>query len=378
MKTILQRYLGASFIMPFMVSTIFFVSFLLTFQLFKITRLVVNKGVPLGAVVELLTHISVSFLPMAIPLSALFAGIYTLNKISGDSEFLVMRSFGLSRFKIFLPFLIIGMMIGAITYSLNQSIIPHSTREFKKALILLTSKGFLADIKAGSFFTSIPNVTLFAERVENKGKNIFDVFIQSKNVQNKDENVIYAKSGELVKTNVNKWGHSTLRLRLHDGNIVKTTKDGVRMEKIIFSVYDFPISDGAINAGLVTKDSMRNSSDLFDLIKLSPAERKKLKITEKDNIKTRIEFWSRINTPLLCVVFVLLGFALGVKNTRGRTTNSGVICIMILVIYYTLFFTGISIAQNNPIIAPEIAVFLPTLIGLISGIYLYRKLEWVG
>ncbi len=376
MKTIIQKYLGSSFIIPFVVSSIFFVSFLLTFQLFRITKLIVNKGVPLGAIFELLGHISISFLPLAIPLSVLFAAIFTLNKISGDSEFIVMRSFGLSKGKILFPFIILSIMIGLITLSLNQSIIPHSKKEFKKAIILLTSKGFLADIKAGRFFTSIPNVTLFAERVEDKGKTLFDVFIHNSAKNKGQENTIYAKKGTLVKTNVNKWGHSSLRLVLQDGNIIKSTKNKKQIEKILFTTYDFPISDGDIGAGLVTKNSMRTSGELYKLITLSDIDKQARQITKKEAIKTKLEFWTRINTPVLCVVFVLLGFVLGIKNTRGRSMNSGLLCMMILVIYYTLYFIGISIARNG-VLPAEIAVFLPTLIGFGIGIYLFKKLEWV-
>lgn len=381
MRKILQRYLGANFILPFMVSLLFFVMFLLTFQLFRITGLVINKGVPLVMIAELLAHISISFLPMAIPLAVLFAMIYVMNKMSGDSEIMVMRSFGFSKYKLFIPFILIGILIGTTTFALNHSIIPYSKREFKRALILLTSRGFLADIKPGQFFTAIPGITLFAGEVHEKGNLLHDVFINVDKGRGADVHTIKAGKGRLVKVNPNKWGHSSLRLKLFDGNILKQSNKDDSAEKILFQEYDFPISDGSIRAGMVTKRSMRTSSELYEMM-----ERDKKKIpTIKDPVElkdwkesavdTEIEFWSRINTPLACLVYILLGFVLGIQRTRGDSKNTTVLTMIVLVLYYSLFFGGLNLARKF-VIPAEVAVFIPTFLGLAIGLWFFRKMEW--
>ncbi|MFG1515931.1 LptF/LptG family permease, partial [Halobacteriovorax sp. ZH3_bin.1] len=66
---IFQRYLASNFIVPFAMSLTFFVAFLLTTQLFKFMRLVTKKGVGILQFLEILGHISISFIPMATPLS---------------------------------------------------------------------------------------------------------------------------------------------------------------------------------------------------------------------------------------------------------------------------------------------------------------------
>ena len=49
-----QRYLIANFLPPFLMSLLFFVSFLLTSQLFRLMRLVTKKGVDIIVLFELL------------------------------------------------------------------------------------------------------------------------------------------------------------------------------------------------------------------------------------------------------------------------------------------------------------------------------------
>ncbi|MCF6321032.1 MAG: winged helix-turn-helix transcriptional regulator [Rhizobiaceae bacterium] len=52
MITIKQRYLAFNFIPPFAMSAFFFVAFLLTFQLFRLTRIITQKGVDIAIIAD--------------------------------------------------------------------------------------------------------------------------------------------------------------------------------------------------------------------------------------------------------------------------------------------------------------------------------------
>ena len=369
MFKIVYRYLAINFILPFTVSMIFFVSFLLITQLFRIIRMVVSKGVELSVILELMGHIAISFVPAAVPLSIFFAAIFTLNKLSEDSEIIAMRSFGFTKFQLFLPFLIQGILIGIAIFSLNQNLIPYSQRKFTNGFVQLASKGLLADIKAEQFFTQIPNVTLFAEKVEEKGRKLQDVYIRVKDENKAEERIIMAQKGIMIKHAEDAMSSAAVRLRLTKGNIVKT-KDGEQdVEKLLFEEYDFPLMSGEYEANFVTKDRMRTSGELWELInsERSPDELR----------RTKLEFWSRINTPIQCLIFILLGFSLGIKKGRGSSGSTGVWGFIIIILYYAIMFGGISMAKKGTI-DPAVAIFLPTILGLFAGRYLYRRLDWVS
>lgn len=385
--TVVQRYLAANFIAPFVLATSFFVTFLLTFQLFRLVRIVTNKGVELTAIFELMGHIAISFLPMAVPLSALFATIFTLNKLSEDSEVVAMRSFGLQKSDLLVPFVILGIFISSMIFVLNRNLIPHSKTQFKNTVIKLTSQGSMTEIKSGQFFTSIPNVTLFAEKVFDGGTKLQDVFIlkKTKNV----EQVIFAKRGALIKQPVGRLRTPSLRLHLEDGNIVKIEDKEGALEKVLFMEYDFPVVSGGALPGFVTKDSMRSNAELKRVIskrkkKLSEfAKKDKLssnEVNERNGIldrlpKSELEYWSRFNTPLQVLIFIFLGFSLGIKRGRGKTKSSGSLGLFYLLGYYILFFGGVSVARKGAV-PPYAVVFLPTVLSVFLGTYLYRKLDW--
>lgn len=386
-----QRYLAFNFIPPFFLSAFFFVAFLLTFQLFRLTRIITKKGVDMGQVFELVGHIAISFLPMAIPLSAFFATIYTLNKLSEDSEIVAMRSFGTTKWSLLKPFLMVATIIAATLFSMNINLIPHSKTLFKNTVIKLTSKGFLTDIKSENFFTDIPGVTLFAEEVSDDSVVMKNVFISTSNIKKGIDRVIFAKKGVLIKQIISGTSMPTLRFNLTDGNILKTERSSGDVEKILFEEYDFPILTGGYTPGFVTKDAMRTNSELSSLIKESKntlkelSKKENLSIKEKTTLghikarlpKTELEYWTRFNAPVQIFLFIFLGFSLGIKKGRGRTKSSGTVGLMFLIGYYALFFIGVSLSRKG-VVPPVLTVFMPTIFtGLVGSIY-YRKLDWMS
>lgn len=360
--------------------------FLLTFQLFRLIRIVTDKDVELSVLFELMGHIGVSFLPMAVPLASLFAAVFTLNKLSEDSEIVAMRSFGLTKRNLMTPFIFMGILIASAIFVLNRNLIPHSKTLFKNTIITLTSQGNLTNIKEGQFFTEIPGITLFADSVSEDGNRLGNVFIIQ--TKGEEEQVIMAKRGVLIKQSLGELRAPTLRLHLSEGNIMKNFNNG-KIEKILFSQYDFPIVDGGGLPGLVTKDSMRSNKELRAVIQerqarldeieakktVSPEEARERDAIKRDLPKSELEFWSRYNTPIQVLLFIFLGFSIGIKKGRGRTKSSGSMGLFFLIGYYVLFFGGVSLARKG--IAPaSIVVFAPSIASMILGAYLYKKLDW--
>jgi lipopolysaccharide export system permease protein len=390
---IYQRYLAVNFILPFLGSTVFFIMFLLTFQLFRVMRIVITKGVPWLEVLELMGHIALSFIPMAVPISCLFASIFCLNKMSEDSEIVAMRSFGTKAIHLIMPFMAIGLVISAVVHVLNQDLIPYSKQRFKNTIVKLTSRGMLNSIKSGQFFTEIPDITLFADKVEDDGATMYNVFIHSQKAANGEQQIIGAKKGKLLKqsTSADEQQSSVIRFHLEDGNIIKISDGYNDFQKILFKEYDFPINLGQVEPEFVNKYTMRRSKELAVLLKeekdrikelaqlpqRSADEEKELNGLRENLPRIELEYWSRFNTPLQCLIFIFLGVGLGVKQGRGTSRNSAGLAIVVLVLYFALFFVGVSVARKGTVPA-MITVFTPTVLASLVGLRFYRKLDWVS
>ena len=391
MLKVTTRYLAANFIPPFVIGFVFFVAFLITFYMFRIISLIVTKGIQIGVVLEMVANLSVSFFPLAAPLAVFFATIYTLNALSDDSEIIAMRSFGITKFKIYLPFLVISILIAGTIFSLNSVYIPKANANFKNTIVKLTSTGMLTSIKAGQFFTDIPNATLFAENVSIDGNNFDEVFLHVKDKSSIEQRIIFAKKGSLIKLYADEFHAPSLRLHLVDGNIVKINNEGDQIEKILFQEYDFPVFSAEMSSTMLDKDSMKTNAELIQTIETrqkdytakiqsAPANEEEIRSrfeARKSIVKSQIEYYGRFIIVPQVMLFVLLGFSLGIKKGRGGTSKNSVTAIIILLSYYGIYFFGLSIAQKG-LIPAFVASFSPSVLLFLISIYFFRKLDWVG
>lgn len=396
MFKITQRYLAATFIPPFVLSTLFFVSFLLIFQMFRLIKIVINENVSFLTVLELIFHIGVSFLPMAFPLAALFSIIYTMNKMSEDSEIVAMRSFGVTKQQLFAPFLVLGLMISVTIYVLNAELIPYSRSTFRNMVIKLTSDGAMTNIRSESFFTEIPRVTLFAGEVSDDGNQMRDIFIHFRENNNDEQRVIHAQRGALIKRSAGEFSTPTIRMHLERGNMVMTNTKTGEVEKVIFEEYDFPVISSTQAMGFVTKDSMMTNRELqvdidetkkkfddfnetlaTDKAQITADQKNQQKNLRRDLYRARLQLWTRYNTPIQCLAFIFLGFSLGIKKGRGHSKNSTGLSLALLLGYYAIFFTGVSFIKKGSLI-PELGVMLPTMAIVAIAYHYYRKLDWAS
>lgn len=379
MLKILHKYLASTFILPFLGSLGFFILFLLTSQLFRIMGFAVRKNVEWMTILELIGHISVSFLAISLPLAGLFAMIYAMGKLSDDAEIVAMRSFGLSKYKLFAPYFFLSIAIAILTYILSSDIIPYSQDRFKNQVIRMTSKGALSEIKPGEFFTEIPDLTLFADSVKKDGELLEGVFIYEKG---KDQNrVIAAKKADFIIENKDDpTKEIKLKFKFYQGNLFQYKHDEVNLQKVNFESYEMPIDSKEFEVSSVSKDSMLSNDELRKKI-IWTEKKVASKTASKDDLvtlaKTKIELLTRYNTPFQFLIFILVGFSLGTKSMRGNKNNSSFYGIIFLLAHYFLFMGGISAAQKLTI-PVEAAIFVPTFISFSFGVFLFKKMDWVS
>lgn len=376
-----QRYLAATFIPPFVLASAIFVLFLLTFYLLRFTTLLVNKGVTWDSFLLLTAHMGLMLFPFAIPLATLLACIYTLNKLSEDSEIVAMRAFGVSKVGLFLPFLIIGLLVAGVLFSLNKNIIPFSTREVRNTQIKFASNAMLKQIKAEEFFGEIPGLTLYASGISEDGRQMKKLMIFKKDIKLNQEEIIMAEEGSLVG---GKDTIADLMIELKRGSIVRRNLGKGDVEKISFQRYLFPPFEKAPSFGLINRAYMRGNESLKKEIgRVKKNYEKSLKTGKniegrrRDYHTNLLAYYQRFNTPLVVLACILLGFSVGIKNGRGKDKNSALLAIGVFLPYYGLFFWLLSESKKGAL-WPSVAIFGPTILFFLAGYWFYRRMDWVS
>jgi len=321
----------------------------------------------------LLGDIALTFIPLALPIATFFSVVFCLNRLSNDAEYVAMRAAGLTKGRLFTPFLIISLLASASVFLLSQEVIPYTNRDFKRRVNFLTSSGLISAIKQGQFFTAVEGITLFPTKAGDRGGNLEGVFLHVKDARS--ERVIMARRGELQYERDTTTLVERLALVLEEGTITGIRADQ-EVEKILFRRYLMPLSQNRFSERISPRETMLSGRELHAALRLSEEEaREKYNFNKRDVFNARYEYWNRFNTPILCLLLTLLGFGLGVKEGRGRGRNSALWGLGCLVVFYAVFFAMVGAARSGKMPMP-VAMVVPDILLLGAGIFFYRKLDW--
>ncbi|MEX1099931.1 MAG: LptF/LptG family permease, partial [Bacteriovoracaceae bacterium] len=229
-----QFLLASNVIAPFLVSAVFFVVFLMTFEMFRILQLMSSEEVSFGFVMGLMGDVAITLVPMAIPLSIFFSVIFSLGRMSGDSEYVALRAAGLEKSNLLKPFLAVGFLVAVNVYYLNQELVPEAHTRVRKKIKILSSASLIQGIKGGKFFTSIPNVTIFPASMDSETLELSDIFLHIYEPGQVLDKVIWANNGKILHSKNPATGIETFKLFLSDGNITSFQSGEEDVEKILF------------------------------------------------------------------------------------------------------------------------------------------------
>ena len=80
----------------------------------------------------------------------------------------------------------------------------------------------------------------------------------------------------------------------------------------------------------------------------------------------------KLALPVTSIVFALIAIPLAITGPRARFNRGLLFSILILFIFYILRAVALSLGQGE-LIPPILAAWLPNIVLLILGIYMYRK-----
>ena len=90
-----------------------------------------------------------------------------------------------------------------------------------------------------------------------------------------------------------------------------------------------------------------------------------------------IELNSRFSYPAACLVLMLIGVPLGVMSRRGGKSSGFVFTLLLVILYYILSYTGVSLARQNKM-PVFVAVWLANILFAAAGIFLLWQMASGG
>ena len=128
------RYLVWQLVLPALIATLAFSGAVWLSQSLRFVDLIVNKGLPLTTFLYLTALLFPSLLMVVVPF-ALFCGVlFAYQRLTVESELVVMQSVGLSNRQLAMPGLILGLLVTSIGYANSLYVMPTATAPPRRVL----------------------------------------------------------------------------------------------------------------------------------------------------------------------------------------------------------------------------------------------------
>lgn len=354
------RYIFFETLPAFMMGVVVFVSILLMFQALRLTEFVLVHGVDFKTILKILVYLSVSFLPVILPMSLLFGVLLTYSRLSNDSEIVAFKSLGLNMAQLSLPAFFLSLVATFMSAQTSFYLGPWGNRNFEVLMNQLAQQKVGATLREGTFSEGFFDMVVYANKVDSKAGKLRDVFIYDER-DRKAPVTIIAKEGQMI-TQSSQAGQSAF-LRLSEGNIHRTHQS--TYTKVDFTSYDINL----FNPYQISERKKSPPSMTLDELSVE-LERKDLEAKQKRRLE--VEYHRRWSLSFACIIFAILGVGLGTVTNKRQMKGTGfAICILLLVSYWIFYISAEGIARNGWVPA---AVSL-WAINLIFSAFAFRTLK---
>jgi lipopolysaccharide export system permease protein len=141
-------------------------------QSLKLVDLIVNRGLSAEVFLYLAVLILPRFLDIVLPIGAFIAVLFVFNKLTTESELVVMRSAGLGPMTLAKPVLELAAIAWVILMVLSVYLLPASNRLFKDLQFEIRNRFVSSLLQEGSFTTISDKLTIYIGARNERGEVI--------------------------------------------------------------------------------------------------------------------------------------------------------------------------------------------------------------
>jgi lipopolysaccharide export system permease protein len=215
-KLILQGFVSP-FLMTFFVSLFVFIMQFL----WKYIDEIMGKGLEIAIIIELIFYLSMSLVPMALPISVLISSVMVMGNMGERYELASLKSAGVPLSRIMAPLFVVSVFVMLTSFFISDVVIPFSNLKFQTRLYDIRRQKATLSLEEGIFNDDFKG---FSIRVKEKGKNERDltnvmIYDQSQNTTNPSQ--IIAKSGEMYPS-----GEQFMVMKLNNGTQYQELQNG--------------------------------------------------------------------------------------------------------------------------------------------------------
>jgi lipopolysaccharide export system permease protein len=357
---IIDRYIARHMLRIFglSVATLSFV--ILIHRTMLLVDLLVTKGAGVGEVLRLFLHSVPLALVISIPFSALLAGIAVYGRMTVDNESVALKTAGVSPLRLQLPALAFGIPACLLTLYISLELLPYSARAFRDLVFQMTREKVLASLQEGTFNNEFTGLSLYFKRLAPDGGLTAIMLEDRRNPP--ERRLVLAQEGRVTFDTE----ELRMNLRLRDGTIHIARPDlPGRYQLLSFETYDLRFDVGGQLGAVAARGRDRKELTLAELVR----EARQHRARGAGDGRWWVELHRRLAIPVSCLLFPLIGSALGLRIRRAGRMTSIVLGLAIGLGYYGLLAGGEDLGTRGSL-APIWAMWIPNAVLAVIGAWL--------
>ncbi|MDX1740058.1 MAG: LptF/LptG family permease [Rhodothermales bacterium] len=216
--------------------------FLLVMQfLIRHMSQLVGRGLPISAILELVSYSLAYMVVLAVPMSVLIATLMTYGRLAETGAYAVIKSSGVSLPQLIWPSILVGATLTAGMWHFNSVILPEANYRAKTLWTDIRQKKPGFELEPGVFYDGIEDYSILVKQIDHETGDLDDVTIFDRSQGSKRRADIKAATGRLSTAD----DGAELLLELYDGELHRLLRDRTsadhpeRYERLKFETYVF-------------------------------------------------------------------------------------------------------------------------------------------
>ncbi|MPZ57515.1 MAG: LPS export ABC transporter permease LptF [Rhizobiales bacterium] len=347
---LIDRYICRTTFGAFLLVLVSLTSIIWVTQALRDIDLLTNQGQTILTFVGI-TGMIVPLLVLVIaPIAVMIAVAYVLNRLSADSELIVMNASGMSPWRLFRPFLLVAVVVALLVAFISAYLAPQGLRQLRDWLSEVRADVVTYIVKPGQFTTIEKGLTFYIRERRISGQ-LLGIFLDDRRDPMEHVTVL-AEEGEILKND------RGMFLLLQNGSVQRHEQSQRDPSIVVFDRYAFDLS--RFSGTPVVSYTVRERY-LWQLINPSPDDT--LAKTQAGHF--RAELHDRLLAPFYPIAFVIITYAfLGAPRTTRQSRGLSLVAAIGLVA--SLRLVGFASAVIGVHVPPVLAVQYVALIAAIG------------
>lgn len=395
----------------------------------KFADRLVGKGLDTWVIIQLIVYNLSWMVALVVPMAVLVASLMAFGNMSQNNEITIIKSSGVSLYKMITAPLIAAAIIGYLLVLFNNDVLPDANHQAKLLMQDISRKKPTLSLEPGIFSQEVSNYAILARDIDSKSNDLTQVTIYDYTNPRK-MNVVTAEKGKIFfSKNQSKLIMDLTNGQIHESDIYETNtyrklifkNHRITMDADQFSFQQStpggPRGERELSTDdmLIIVDSLRKQiSNNRDLLKdetykqmfladfpkqnhgkaLTKLDKKPVYQRIKDKIRTaknfiiadskRIEYLQsevdkymvevhkKNSIPVACIVFVLIGAPLGVMVKKGGFGVAASISLFFFLVYWAFLIGGEKLSERG-FFSPFWGMWTANILLGVAGILLIIK-----